>query len=65
MAAALGRLEGEKARVRAAVETDAIRAALDLDLADAAVRLAAAHVLEEAAFGDPSKEFSVFAEALS
>jgi tetratricopeptide (TPR) repeat protein len=61
MAAALGRLASEKQRIIAALEEDAAGAARALDLDDAACRLAAAHVLEEAVAADPTGRLADFA----
>ncbi len=62
---ALERLVGEKERLLAAIESDASKAARGLDLDDGACRLAAAHVLEEALMGDPSKRFAEFAAGVA
>jgi hypothetical protein len=64
MAAALERLESEKERLLAAIESESREAALALDLDDAACRLAAAHVLEEAAAADPTDRLADFAAAV-
>ena len=66
MAAVLGRLESEKQRILAALasEAEAAEAAHALNLDDAACRLAAAHVLEEAAAADPSERLADFAAAI-
>jgi tetratricopeptide (TPR) repeat protein len=65
MALALGRLESERERLFAAIESNATEAARVLDLDDAACRLAAAHVLEEAAATDPSERLAEFADAVA
>ena len=62
---ALGRLEEEKATLKVAAEVDPLKAARGVQLDDAAVRLAVAHLLEEGIAGDPPKEFAVFAEAVA
>jgi tetratricopeptide (TPR) repeat protein len=67
MTAALGRLESEKQRILAAVaiESEAAEAARALDLDGAACRVAAAHVLEEAAAADPCERLADFAAAIA
>jgi tetratricopeptide (TPR) repeat protein len=65
VAAAVGRLASEKQRILAALEVDAAGAARALDLDDPACRLAAAHVLEEAAAVDPSGRLADFAAAIA
>ena len=65
MAVVLGRLEGEKERLLAAIESEATEAARALDLDDPACRLAVAHVLEDAVVADPSERFAVFAAGIA
>ena len=65
MAAALGRLGSEKQRIIAALEADAAGAAKALDFDDAACRLAAAYVLEEAVAADPCGRLADFAAAIA
>ena len=62
---ALGRLEKEKATLKPTIKEDPLKAAQGVHLDNAAVRLAVAHLLEERIAGDPSKEFSVFGEAVA
>ncbi|MEO8586432.1 MAG: tetratricopeptide repeat protein [Acidobacteriota bacterium] len=65
MQTALARIEGEKEPLLAAVDSDASKAARELDLTDAACRLAAAHVLEEAVMSDPSERIAEFAARIA
>ncbi len=65
MATALGRLDEAKSVLKAAIEEDGSRAGLGLMLDDAAARLAAVHLLEEAATGDPSEKLAAFAAAVA
>jgi len=65
MAAALARLDEVKSALKAAIEQDASKAGKGWRLDDAEARLAAAHLLEEAATGDPLKEFAAFAGAVA
>ena len=67
MAAVLGRLESEKQRILAAIaiESEATEAARALDLDGVACRVAAAHVLEEAAAADPSERLAGFAAGIA
>ena len=64
MAGALARLEREKAALTAAIEEDASKAGKAWDLGDAARRLAAAHLLEEA-LGVSSSTKAAFARAIA
>jgi tetratricopeptide (TPR) repeat protein len=65
MVEALAKLGSEKEQTRAGIEADAAGTACSLDLRAATVRLAAAHILEEAVSGDPSEALAAFAEELA
>ncbi|HEX7403834.1 MAG TPA: hypothetical protein VF287_07460, partial [Usitatibacter sp.] len=65
MALALGRLESEKERLLAGIESGVAETDFELDLSDAARRLATAHVLEEAVAADPSERLARLAAAVA
>jgi hypothetical protein len=65
MAAALERLSSAKQRLLFAIAGNASTAANELDVQDGACRLAAAHVLEDAAGADPAERSAEFAAAMA
>ncbi len=61
MALALGRLESERERLLAGIQSSVAETDFELNLGDAAPRLAAAHILEEAVTADPSERLAQLA----